>query len=130
MKGKDLRGIKPIKLKNKHYKLYYDFDCLCDLEDEYKNITDLFQNLHKQTMKQTRLLLWAGLRRFHPELMLEDVSKLIEFNFAKINEIQFTIVEAILMATKMNDEEEQPTDDLPEEMKAFLKEANDEKLKN
>lgn len=131
MNGKELRGIVPVKLKGKHFKLYFSVNTLIELEDEYPNFAVLFESIQNPTLKSTRYLLWAGLQHFHEGITVEQAGLLMPFDPLKIAEIQGLVAKAIFYAIPNDDgEDDKGINQLPEDMQAFLREAEEEKLKN
>ena len=65
-----------VELGSHEYKLRYDLNAICDIED---GLGVEFGELAEQTLsaKALRVMLWAGLKKFHPDMTPEDVGGLI-----------------------------------------------------
>ncbi|MGF2618436.1 hypothetical protein FZC84_21265 [Rossellomorea vietnamensis] len=123
MKAKELRGIVPIQLKDgQTYKMEFTFNSICELEDKLGSIEKVFEEITKPTMKNTRMLLWAGLWEHH-EMTEKEVGRLLDFNV--IGQVTRAVEKGINFAfpTTEGPAGEQEVDEMPDEMKAVLQEA-------
>lgn len=95
-----LKDIKPknvdIQLEGKVYKIRFDINALVELEDHYGDIDQAMGALDKGSFKAARTLLWAGFRRYHPEMSEADVGALMDLSNMK--EISMKLGEALRAA--------------------------------
>lgn len=58
---KDVR-LKPITIElDKPRTLFYDWNAFAELEEQFGSLDDMFKRMEKPTMKDLKILLWAGL---------------------------------------------------------------------
>ena len=65
-----------IELGGESYKLRYDLNAVCAIEEELDTPISQIGEL-EASAKTVRGLLWAGLQSYHPELSKHDVGRLI-----------------------------------------------------
>ena len=64
-----------VEIAGKAYRLCYCMNALCALEDEAGGTLD---NLMSKQFTAVRLLLWAALLRYQPEMTIEGVGEIID----------------------------------------------------
>jgi len=71
--------MKSIELNGKEYKIEFDINSGCDMEDKGGKSIGVIVNdaLNNLSLTSNRLLLWGGLRKHYPDLTLNDVGKLL-----------------------------------------------------
>lgn len=93
-----------IELAGNHYKLHFDFEAFCLLE-EMTGINALDGEVWEKPSASTlSTLLWAAMQRHHPELSVKDVRKKISFgDMPKLSE---ALVEAFEKASPPSEDKE------------------------
>jgi hypothetical protein len=77
------RGEVPLMVGDRAFTLVLDFDALCHLEDvlsangQVVTAQEAIYHAMRSSLKYTRALLWAGLRRHHRDVSLIDAGELI-----------------------------------------------------
>lgn len=60
------------------YTLEYDVNALCEIEDKFDApIKDLQERLEQPSVRDLRVMLWAGLQKHHPEIDLKGAGALV-----------------------------------------------------
>ncbi len=74
----DKRNV-PVKVGSKTYNLRFNYDALTTIEDTLgKPFLDVFLSLTKLSFTSVKVVFWAGLRKNHPEVALEDVGAILD----------------------------------------------------
>jgi hypothetical protein len=77
------RGEVPLTVGDRSFALVLDFDALCQLEDvlsvngQVVTAQEAIYHAMRSSLKYTRALLWAGLRRHHKDVSLIQAGELI-----------------------------------------------------
>ena len=84
--------MKSIEIGGKEYRIEYDINAGCDMEDRGgKMITQLLDD----NLRSTRLALWGGLRKHHPDLTLLDAGDLVTQHEDRVKLMQDCLEEMI-----------------------------------
>jgi len=83
------RGIVDVVTKEKTYQFQLDYNALCDVESNLGvTLMDLLGGKVQFGLKELRVIFWAGLKEFAPDLTLKDAGKIIgEIGFEKATDI-------------------------------------------
>lgn len=103
----------PLELDGTKYRLVYDFESLCRVE-EATGINLLFGvDWSRVEAVRIRALLWSLLLKEHPDVKLEDLTKYMTFAYKD------PILSAVVLAfVKANVEPEKAPEQAPEEVAA------------
>jgi hypothetical protein len=88
------RGFVEVELGGKVRNLRYTMNALAEIEDQLGVPLAEMENV-KMTMKNIRVILWAGLIHEDKELTQEDVGELVDLN--NIQTVQEKVAEAFAM---------------------------------
>jgi hypothetical protein len=90
----------------KQYKLKYDFNALCEMEDALgvDSIFETFQQGFNVSAKNIRILIWAGLIHEHEDLTIKDVGRIL--TGVDLKEVYAAVAEALNAILGENDGEE------------------------
>lgn len=78
------KGEIPLTLAGVSYTFKMGTSALIELQEAFSTptkvaaIPDIFNEVNKGRIKYVRAFLWAGLRKFHPTVTLEDVSDMLD----------------------------------------------------
>ncbi len=74
--------MRSVEIGGKEYRIEYDIDTGCDMEDKagksFGDIVNLV--IHKQDLRSVRVMFWGGLRKNYPDLTLTDAADLISLH--------------------------------------------------
>jgi hypothetical protein len=103
------RGEVPLVVGDRAFTLVLDFDALCQLEDvlsangQIVTAQEAIYHAMRSSLKYTRALLWAGLRRYHKDVSLVQAGELIS-DLGGVEKFYETIL-ALNQSTKPDDED-------------------------
>lgn len=66
--------MKSFKIKNKDYILKYNFRAIADIQDKGINLIETVE----LRLTDIAFIVWVGLKKYHPELSLDDVFDLMD----------------------------------------------------
>lgn len=71
--------MKSIEIGGKEYRIEYDINSGCDMEDKAgESFGDIVNSvIRKQSLRSIRVMFWGGLRKNYPDLTLSDAADLI-----------------------------------------------------
>lgn len=76
-----LKGEVGFESDGKQWKLVYNYNALCELEDllgvGVNQINDLLSDTKKMKLSTVRAVFWAGLREHHPEIDIKQAGEMI-----------------------------------------------------
>lgn len=81
MKATELKnkGIK-FNLGNKEYKLKFNMNTFCELEEVYGDINKAFEDLQNMKIKSIRALIYSAIKVQDETVTLKDVGDMLELN--------------------------------------------------
>ena len=117
---KDIERGSKITLEGKNYRLLFDLNALCELEDKYGSLEDAMKKLSelgekdksgkpRKMMKDVRFLLWQALRHEDDNIAETDAAKLITIQNLQqaVNAIGYAMQSAVPEADEKNAESPQ-----------------------
>jgi hypothetical protein len=103
-KGKELQGIQTLELDGRTYKLRFDLNALCALEERFGGLQEALDA--KLGMSTVRAFLWVALQSEHgDEFETErDAGRLVDMsNFRDVMEV---VMKALMSAMPPDDDED------------------------
>lgn len=81
MKASELKnkGIR-FKLKDNEYKLKFDMNTFCELEEVYGDINQAFEDLQNRKIKAIRALIYSAIKAEDESVTLKEVGRMLTLN--------------------------------------------------